>query len=126
MRRAIAGVLVLVAGVAIGFAASQWMARDGRSAPAPAAPTAPDPRAAAPEAVPAPPPDALPPEAKQYPEHFADLKREETAEPGDATLALPVLEKLVREPLSDVRHRVIGAWDEARESDAPGREHVCA
>jgi hypothetical protein len=123
-RRLLSGALILAAGVAIGVLASRWNAERAASAPPAPTPAERAPHRAAPEAVPAPPADALPPEAKEFPEEFADLKGEEEPEADAGSLELPVLEKLVREPLSEVRHQVIGAWDDARESDEPGRNRA--
>lgn len=73
---------------------------------------------------PIPPPDALPPEAETHPESFRDLEGREELETIPPTVEYPRLDKLVAEPLSPVRHEVVGAWDEDRESDVPGRRRA--
>lgn len=77
-----------------------------------------------PDDAPLPPPSALPPEAQVRPEAFADREGREELETIPPTVEYPVLDKLVAEPMSPVRHEVLGAWDEARESDVPGRRRA--
>jgi hypothetical protein len=69
-----------------------------------------------------PPPEALPPEAEKYPQYFEDLEGKPSDEPETLppTVEYPRLEKLVSEPLSQVPHRVLGAWDEDHASSTPG------
>lgn len=50
-----------------------------------------------------------------------ELVSEEVPPPRTAvTTAMPIAEKLAREPLSTVPHELVGAWDEAPDSEHPG------
>lgn len=128
---AVAG--ALAAGIAIGLVLGRGAAPDPSDEDAPriqvvskARRALAEPLAEPPEDAPLPEPSALPPEAETHPEAFRDLEGEgeEELETIPPTVQYPVQEKLVQEPLSPVRHEVVGAWDEDRESDVPGRRRA--
>ena|GEM_PF-4139235 len=117
--------LALCGALAVGAGVALWMLGRAPERPrvevlhrAPGMPAAQPPPAA--PALPMPPPDALPPEAQAFPEAFRDRAQAEAEEVIPPRVAPPRLEKLVRDRLSEVPHHVLGAWDEAPESDQPG------
>lgn len=73
-----------------------------------------------------PPPEALPPEAERYPQYFQDLEGRKPDRPTELPTEIdyPRLDKLTAEPLSELPHDVVGAWDEDRESGTPGRRRA--
>ncbi len=76
-----------------------------------------------------PPQGSLPPEAEKYPQYFEDLGGEPTEEEEPTAIPTrieyPMAEKLLPpEPVSEVPHEVVGAWDEARDSPEPGRRRA--
>jgi hypothetical protein len=130
MKQPVVIAAALVAGVAVGAAGTAWWR--GRSAQpwAPQVVSAVErpkpPPAATPEAAPPlPPPDALPPEAKTHPQYFSDQESQpEKAPVIPARVDFPRLGKLAGEPLSELPHEVIGAWDESPDSPDPGRRRA--
>ncbi|MCG8588747.1 MAG: hypothetical protein MJE66_05600 [Proteobacteria bacterium] len=121
--------LLLLTGVAMGVAGTRFWngAREPEPLAVPIAQVANPEVAARPETAPPgaerlPPDDALPPEAESHPQYFADRfgQAEPAPEELPAVVTYPRLEKLAPEPLSDVPHELLGAWDEDRESATPG------
>jgi hypothetical protein len=125
--------LVLILGIALG-AGAMWLT--GRRAGEPAIVPTPvsttgsraplDPAAEGTGLERIPPPDALPPEAEKYPQYFQDLEGKASDEPETipATVEYPRLEKFASRPVSQVPHRVLGAWDEDHASSTLGKRRA--
>ena len=125
--------LVLTLGIALG-AGAMWLARSGGDEPA-IVPTPVSMTESRPSLDPAAeetlleriaPPEALPPEAERYPQYFQDLEGNASEEPETipATVEYPRLEKLATRPVSQVPHRILGAWDEDQASSTPGKRRA--
>jgi len=126
-------VVAVALALAVGLAGGWWLRGGGGDEPpaqaagrVAASPAAPAGDERPPPGADLPPADALPPEAERYPEYFEDLEGEEPEAPRElpSLVEYPRLEKLAGERLSEVPHRVLGAWDEAQDSPSVGNRRA--
>lgn len=124
MRRGVLGLAAaFVVGALLAGSAALWLARDGRGEPPEPAPTP----ASSPGEIshegPAPAPEGARTRIEgEQPVAPGEAEEEPVeAQPAPTEVHYSIAEKYKGERLSDVPHRLLGAWDDAPDQGTPGR-----